>query len=116
MAGEEENGDLLPSLEELLRDTGETQVPQRAATSVDHESERADGAVEHPTPNDYDNGPTPRLSRERDERKETAGSGSVLPRDDSSVSDKRSGQQAALRSSSTTASVSEAGYNPFTIR
>ncbi|KAL8722405.1 MAG: hypothetical protein Q9181_007494 [Wetmoreana brouardii] len=78
-AGDEENGDPLPSLEELLCDAGGAQEPQRTATIVDHRSERADGAVEHSTPNDCDDGPTLRPSR-GDEREGTAGPGSVHPR------------------------------------
>ncbi|MCJ1386748.1 hypothetical protein MMC17_009874 [Xylographa soralifera] len=112
-ASEEDSGDLLLSLEELLRDTGEAQVLQRAAISVDYGNDRADGAVENPTLNECDNSPTPRPSRERDERKGTAGAGSVLPRGDGSVSDEPGGQQAALRSPSTAAPDSEAGTAAF---
>jgi len=40
-----------PPFEEVLRGAGEAEDPQHSVSSVDHGSGRADGAVEHLTPN-----------------------------------------------------------------
>ena len=59
------------------------------ATSVDRGSERADGTVEHISPNDCGGGSSSRPKSDGDEREEATDPGSVHSRGDSSVSDGR---------------------------
>ncbi len=65
MADDEENDDALPSLERLLGHAGEAQESPYAVSIFNHSHRRADGAVEHPIPKDYNNAPAPGAERNK---------------------------------------------------
>lgn len=50
--GQDDNNGPLLSFEEVLRGAGDAQDPRRTVSSIDHKSQRADGAAEYPPPID----------------------------------------------------------------
>jgi len=116
MAGEEENDDHFPSLEELLGHAGEAQKSLPTVSIFNHSNGKADNAIEHPTLIDCDNPPTSGAKGDGDKCGEADGCSRVHPNSDGSISEEQGGEQSSPNTPPTSVPGSEVGYVSYNLR